>query len=116
MTDPIARALNRLTRAEGVQGALIVDAEAGVAVASDVTVDVREHALAALAGSLFSRTADASRTSGFGDVRLLQLDASAGHVIVAGAGPLLVVALTEPGGQLGLVRVEAERAAAELRS
>lgn len=116
MTDRIARVLDRLTRADGVQGVLVVDAEAGVAVASDVTVDVREHALAALAGSLFSRTADASRTSGFGDVRMLQLDAAAGHVIVAGAGPLLVVALAEPGGQLGLVRAEAERAAEALRS
>lgn len=116
MSDLIARALTRLTRAAGVQGAMVVDAEAGVAVASDLAVDVHERALAALAGSLFSRTSDASRSSGFGDVRLLQLDAGAGHVVVAGAGPLLVVALAEPGGQLGLVRAEAERAAGELRS
>ncbi|MFO7893573.1 MAG: roadblock/LC7 domain-containing protein, partial [Longimicrobiales bacterium] len=105
---------NRLTRAAGVQGAMVVDAEAGVAVASELAAGVQETALAAMAGSLFNRTADASRSSGFGAVRLLQLDAEEGHVVVAGAGPLLVVALTEPGAQLGLVRVEAERAAGEL--
>lgn len=114
MTDPVARALSRLTRADGVQGAMVVDSEAGVAVASELAAGVRETALAAMAGSLFGRTADASQSSGFGAVRLLQLDADRGHVIVAAAGPLLVVALTEPGAQLGLVRVEAKRAAKEL--
>lgn len=116
MSDPIARALNRLTRADGVQGAMVVDSEAGVAVAADLTTDVHETALAALAGSLFSRTADAARSSGFGGIRLLQLDADGGHIVVAGAGPLLVVVLTEPEAQLGLVRVEAARAARELDS
>ena len=116
MSDPIARALARLTRADGVQGAMVVDAEAGVSVAADLTDDVQETALAALAGSLCSRTADAARSSGFGGIRLLQLDADAGHIVVAGAGPLLVVALTAPAAQLGLVRVEAARAAGELQS
>ena len=110
----VDRAVQRLTRAPGVRGAMVVDAEAGVAVTSELTADVKETALAAMTGSLFQRTADASRSSGFGDVRLLQLDAEDGHVVVAGAGPLLVVALTEPNAQLGLVRVEAERAAEEL--
>ena len=114
MSDPVERALDRLTRAPGVQGAVVVDAEAGVAVASELAPGVEETALAAMAGSLFRRTADASRSSGFGRARLLQLDAADGHVVVAGAGPLLVVALTEPGAQLGLARVEAGRAAEEL--
>lgn len=114
MREPVARALKRLTRAAGVQGAMVVDAGAGVAVASELAADVQETALAAMAGSLFNRTADASRSSGLGAVRLLQLDAEKGHVVVAGAGPLLVVALTESGAQLGLVRAEAKRAAGEL--
>lgn len=114
MTDLVERALDRLTRAGGVRGAVVVDAEAGVAVASELAEDVRETALAAMAASLFDRAGDASRSSGFGGVRILQLDAAGGHVVVAGAGPLLVVALTEPGAQLGLVRVEAGRAAREL--
>jgi predicted regulator of Ras-like GTPase activity (Roadblock/LC7/MglB family) len=88
--------------------------EAGVPVAAELAAGVKETALAAMAGSLFTRTADATRTSGFGGVRILQLDAGDGHVVVAGAGPLLVVALTEPAAQLGLVRVEAGRAAEEL--
>lgn len=114
MSDRVDRALRRLTRAPGVRGAMVVDSEAGVAVASELAAGVKETALAAMAGSLFDRAADASGSSGFGGVRLLQLDAEDGHVVVAAAGPLLVVALTEPAAQLGLVRVEAGRAAKEL--
>ncbi len=114
MSDPVAAALDRITRAPGVRGAMVVDAEAGVPVMADLAAGVKETALAAMAGSLFSRTADATGSSGFGPVRILQLDAGEGHLLVAGAGPLLVVALTEPGAQLGLVRVQAGRAAGEL--
>ena len=114
MTEPVDRALRRLTRALGVRGAMVVDAEAGVSVAAELTDGLEEQALAAMTGSLFRRTVDASRSSGFGEVRLLQLDTGSGHLVVAGAGALLVVALTEPEVQLGLVRVETERAAAEL--
>lgn len=115
MSELVDRALTRITRAAGVQGAAVVDAEAGVSVASDLAPGVEETALAAMASSLFQRTGDASRSSGFGGARLVQLHGAHGHVVVAGAGPLLVVALMEPDAQLGLVRVEAERAAKELR-
>lgn len=114
MSDPVADALDRITRAPGVRGAMVVDAEAGVPVASELTAGIGDTALAAMAGSLFNRTTDATRSSGFGPVRILQLDAGGGHVVVAGAGPLLVVAMTKPGAQLGLVRVQAGRAAEEL--
>lgn len=106
--------LRRLTRVAGVRGAMVVDSEAGIPVASELVVGVGETAMAALAGSLFRRTADASSEGGFGRLRVLQLEAESGHLVVAGDGALLVVALTEPTAQLGLVRVQAMRAAKEL--
>lgn len=114
MTDPVDSALRRLTRVAGVRGAMIVDAEAGVPVASELSGDVEETALAALTGSLFRRTMDAVTASGHGRVRTLQLEAERGHVLVAGAGPLLVVTLADSDAQLGLVRLETARAAGEL--
>jgi predicted regulator of Ras-like GTPase activity (Roadblock/LC7/MglB family) len=115
MSDPLGRTLGRLTRVAGVRGALVVDTEAGIPVSSDVMTGIDEKALAALAGSLFRRTGDASRSAGFGGVRVLQLEAEAGHVVAAAAGSLLVVVLADPGTQLGLVRVQAAQAAEELR-
>lgn len=114
MTDAVQLALRRLTRVAGVRGAMIVDAEAGVPVAAELAGGVEETALAALAGSLFRRTQDASTASGFGRVRTLQLESADGHLLVAGAGPLLVVALAERAAQLGMIRIEAGRAAGEL--
>lgn len=114
MNERVAAALRRLTRVTGVRGAMVVDAEAGVPVASELAVDVAETALAALAGSLYRRALDATTASGFGRVRTLQLESRSGHLVVTGTGPLLIVALTEPDAQLGLVRIEAGRAAGEL--
>lgn len=114
MNERVDRALDRLTHAPGVRGAMVVDAEAGIAVASDLNDDVEEQSLAALAGSLYDRTSGATRAAAFGGVRLLQLNGSDGHVVVADASPLLVVAVTGRDAQLGLVRVEVERAAKEL--
>ena len=110
----VVRTLEALTHVPGVRGAMIVDAEAGVPVASELAAGVQETALAAMAGALFKRTADASRTAAFGELRVAQLEAESGHVVIAEAGPLLVVALTERDAQLGLVRVQARRAAREV--
>ena len=116
MSDPVERALRRLTRVTGVRGAMVVDAEAGVPVASQLAAGVEEMALAALAGSLFLRTQDASTATGFGRVRLLQLASKEGHLFVAGAGALLMVALADSSAQFGMVRIEAGRAAGELNA
>lgn len=106
--------LRRLTQVTGVRGAMVVDADAGVPVASELASGVGETAMAALTGSLFRRTSEASDGAGLGRVRVLQLEAEGGHLVAAGAGDLLIVALTEPSAQLGLVRVQAVRAAREL--
>lgn len=106
--------LRRLTRVTGVRAAMVVDAEAGVPVASEMVDGIGETALAALAGALFRRTSGAAQTAGFGALRAFQLDSNDGYLVVAGAPPLLVVTVTEPGAQIGLVRVEARRAVEEL--
>jgi predicted regulator of Ras-like GTPase activity (Roadblock/LC7/MglB family) len=110
----VVRTLGSLTRVTGVRGAMIVDAEAGVPVVSELVAGVDEKALAAMAGALYKRTADAVRTAAFGDLRIARLDAADGHVLIAAAGPLLVVVLTERDAQLGMVRVQARRAAREV--
>lgn len=114
MSDAVQASLRRLTRVPGVRGAVVVDAEAGVPVASELAAGVSETALAALAGSLFSRGTDATTASGLGRVRTLQLEAAGGHIVVAGSGALLVAVLAESGAQLGMIRIQAARAAGEL--
>jgi predicted regulator of Ras-like GTPase activity (Roadblock/LC7/MglB family) len=115
MSDLLAQAADRLSRVSGVRGAMVVETEAGVPVVAELREGVEGAAVAALASSLFRRTDQAARTAEFGRVGTLQLEAEAGHVIVANAGDLLVVVIAERGAQLGLVRLEAHQAAEALR-
>jgi predicted regulator of Ras-like GTPase activity (Roadblock/LC7/MglB family) len=114
MSEALAQSVDRLSRVTGVLGAMIVEAEAGVPVVAEMTAGVESGPVAALASSLYRRTANAASTAGFGVIRTMQLEADHGHVIVSGAGDLLVVVVAERNAQLGLVRLEASRAAEEL--
>jgi len=101
MSDPYRTSVERLSRVTGVRGALVVEIEAGVPVSAELAEDVSGQAVAALA-------------AGFGPARTLQLETTEGHVIMVGAGDLMVVVVAERGAQLGLVRLEAHRAAEAL--
>lgn len=115
MADPIRDAVDALSRVPGIRGALVVDAQAGVAVVAELSEGVDGAAVAALASSLFRRSANGARTADFGALDMLQLEAKDGHVLVAGAGDLMVVAVADRDAQLGLVRLHAHKAAEALR-
>jgi predicted regulator of Ras-like GTPase activity (Roadblock/LC7/MglB family) len=115
MSDLFTEAVDRLSRVTGVRGAMIVETEAGVPVVAELKEGVDGGVVAALASSLYRRTAKAAMTAEFGKCATLQLEADAGHVIVADAGELLVVVVAEKTAQLGQVRLEAHRSAEALR-
>lgn len=111
MSDLYRSSVERLSRVAGVRGAMVVEADAGVPVVAELAEDVPGTAVAALAASLFRRTAAATSAGTFGTLRTLQLDTAGGHVVVVGSGELIVVVVTDARAQLGLVRLEAQRAA-----
>lgn len=110
MDEPLRGALDRLSRVPGVRGALIVDAQTGVPVLTELTELVEGTAVAALASSLFQRSARSAVAADFGRLQMLQLEAEDGHVLATGSGELVVVVLAELDAQLGLVRLQARRA------
>jgi predicted regulator of Ras-like GTPase activity (Roadblock/LC7/MglB family) len=114
MSDVYTEAVQRLSRVSGVRGALLVDAEAGLPVMSELAEGVSGTAVAALASSLFRRTAQASDTAGFGKLVTMQMEADNGHVVAVDAGEIIIVVIAEKDAQLGLVRLEAHRAAESL--
>jgi len=115
MSDVVSSALSRLSQVPGVRSALIVDAEAGVPVASELGEGVSGEAVAALTASLFQRTEKAARDAALGGLGSLQLETEDGHVVVAGSRPLIVVVIADRDAQLGLIRLEADRAVEALR-
>src|SRR5688500_17318746 len=93
MSDVYTDAVERLSRINGVRGAMLVDAEAGLPVTAELAEGVSGTAVAALASSLFRRTAQASDSAAFGKLVTLQLEAEEGHVIAVDAGDLIVVVI-----------------------
>ncbi|HUF12780.1 MAG TPA: roadblock/LC7 domain-containing protein [Longimicrobiales bacterium] len=98
--------LDRLSRVPGVRGAMIVDAQAGVPIVEEMAEGVAGGAVAAMAASLVKRSAKAATTAKFGELRAIQLEAAAGHLIIASHRDVVAVAVTRVDAQLGLVRVE----------
>ena len=115
MSDLFGEVLDRLSRVSGVLGALIVETDAGVPIKAELTEGVEGGAVAALAASLYRRASRAAENAELGGLATVQLEGEAGHVIVAEAGELLVVVVADRAAQLGLVRLEAHRAAEALR-
>lgn len=115
MSDLYGAILGRLSRVPGVRGAILVDPDAGVPVMAEVEAQVSAPALAALAAALFQRTSNASNAAGFGSLRRFHLESERGHVLMTGAGELVLVVLVDDDAQLGMVRLEAHRAADSLQ-
>jgi predicted regulator of Ras-like GTPase activity (Roadblock/LC7/MglB family) len=114
MSDVFTATVERLSRIAGVRGALIVESDAGVPVVSELSEGVNGTAVAALAASMFRRTLQATETAQFGRLSTLQLEADAGHVVVVDAGELILVVVAGRDAQLGMIRLEAMRAAQSL--
>lgn len=107
MSGALDAVLDRVTAVQGVRGALLASREDGLVVAQALMDGVDGDALAALAGSLFARAAQACGETGQGEPALLHCEGGEGGLLVAPAagGDLLLVALVEPGGEVGLARL-----------
>jgi predicted regulator of Ras-like GTPase activity (Roadblock/LC7/MglB family) len=112
VTAPFAQALDVITRVRGVRGAMIVARADGLVVAEQLMEGIKGSAVAALAASLAGRLHRAMLTAGLGPSQFWHLQAEQGALLVVPAGDaLLVVAVTEPEVNVGLVRLELLRAA-----
>jgi predicted regulator of Ras-like GTPase activity (Roadblock/LC7/MglB family) len=113
MSATWAALLDGITRVRGVRGALLVSADDGLVVAEASMSDVDGAATAALAGGLVARLGRVTGALGSAAPRLVLLEAERGGVMAAPAGDgLLLVAVTDPDANIGLLRL-AMRDAAE---
>jgi predicted regulator of Ras-like GTPase activity (Roadblock/LC7/MglB family) len=106
------QALDLITRVRGVRGAMLVTAEDGLIVAEQLMEGIKGSAVAALAASLANRLGRAMEAAGVGASQFWHLQAEQGALLVVGTtAGILVVAITEPDVNVGLVRLELLRAA-----
>lgn len=108
--SPFAGVLDALTRQRGVVAALVASERDGILVDSRVHVGQRGDRVAALAASLYRKARLSAQAAGLGGVGFLNLEAEAGRVCAVGRGDLVLVAVTTPEANVGLLRVELLRA------
>ena len=104
MSSPFEGMLERLTRQRGVVGCLIVGEDDGIIVDVNVQVGIDAPVIAALAAALYRRARLSSEAAGLATVTFLQLEAERGHLCMAGRDGLVIVTITEPKAQIGLIR------------
>ena len=110
--------LARVNRISGVRGSMVVAAEDGLIVDEELMVGVPGPAAAALVAALFRRARRSVETAEFGAASYLQVEGEEGLLFAAAPpelGDLLLVVIAEGWVNVGLVRLEAQRAVEALR-
>ena len=105
-SSPFGELLAALTRQRGVTGSLVVSEADGIVVDSSVRIGLKAEVVAALSASLYRRARLAAQAAGYGEATFLQLEAAQGRICAVGRNDLVLVAVTELGANVGLVRME----------
>lgn len=106
--------IDRVIATQGVRGALVVAVADGLIVDGRVHVGVQGEAVAALAASLYRRASLAAGADDTVPVRLVELEAEEGRILIAGNGELALMAVMEKRANAGQVRVALRRAVDDL--
>jgi len=115
MRTGLAGSLEAVTRVRGVRGAMVVSSDEGLLVAEASMEGVDGAAVAALAAGVVVRLSRAIEAAGRMIPAFVHLQAERGALLaVPAAGELLVVAVTDPDVNIGLVRLELRRVAEHL--
>lgn len=114
MSSAFTPMLDGLTRQRGVRAALVASEQDGIVVDSSLQIGQSGDRVAALAASLYRKARLSARAAHLGAVSFMQLEAPAGRLCAVGAGPLVLIVVAHASANVGLIRVEMLRAAADL--
>ncbi len=101
--------LDQVNKVRGVQGSIVMGKD-GMVVASDISSEVKDEAVAAVASQVLGSLQGALKRMDLGTFRRFVVTGSLGRVVMLDAGSALLIALLEPDVNLGLVSVELKRA------
>lgn len=111
MRSPFAAILDALIRHRGVRASLVVSERDGIVVDSNLQIGQQGDRLAALAASLYRKARLTARAAGLGHASFMQLEAEHGRIFAVGRDDLVLVVVTAPEANVGLLRVEMLKAA-----
>lgn len=103
-----------LIRIDGVIGSLLVGKD-GLVVSSTLLEDEDAEVLGAMSAAMFGSVAKAAERIGIGSLRDTIIEATEGSIQLIEAEDLILVAITERGVNLGMIRIEMRKAAKRVR-
>ena len=104
--SPFAAVLDALIRQRGVRGSLVVSANDGIIIDSNLQFGQDGGRIAALAASLYRKARKSAAAAGLGGTGFMQLEAENGRICALGGEEILLVVVAEPTANVGLIRVE----------
>lgn len=114
MSTGFSAVLDALTRQRGVRASLVVSANDGITIDSNLQIGQDGSRVAALAASLYRKARRSAQAAGLGVTGFMHLDAESGRLCIIGGDEIVLVVVAEPDANVGLIRVEMLRAAEAL--
>ena len=114
MTTPFTAVLDALMRLRGVRATLVVAADDGIAIDSNLQMGQDGSRVAALAASLYRKARKSAGAAGFGGTGFMQLEAEQGRLCLLGGDQVVLVVVAQRDANLGMIRMEMLKAAESL--
>lgn len=97
--------LNQINDAPGVKGSIVIDKE-GLVVASNLMSGLEEKTISALVATIYAEIVKSLAAGREQEVYGVQLHASDGNIIFLCASYCILIVITEPGTNIGLVSIK----------
>lgn len=108
------RVLGELNKTTGIIGSMIVGLD-GIVIAADLGTGLQDETLGALAASIMATARKSMERLGKNPLRQVTVEADNAKIFLMDVGIGLLVAVTEPGVNIGLVRLEIKNAASQIK-
>lgn len=109
------RILSELNRVPGIQGSLIVGKD-GIVILSDISDEIDEEEVSALAGSLILAAEKISKKLEQGELKSITLETNKSRWFIQRINIGFLLAIADANSNLGLLRIELRDAAVKLNN
>ncbi len=106
--------LEELNKTTGVIGSMIVGSD-GIVIAADLRTGLQDETLGALAASIMATGKKSMERLGKNPLRQVTVEADGAKIFLMDVGIGLLVVVSEPNVNIGLVRLEAKNAASKIK-
>lgn len=105
--------LEELNKTSGIIGSMVVGDD-GIVIAADLNTDIEEETIGALAASIISNVQKSLERLNSSPLTQVTVEADNAKMFFSQAGIGILVVITEPAVNIGLVRLEIKNATAKL--